>query len=217
MAARAPQDRRARSVDQRTRAARSTRSGPSSTSWTSRGRPRKRTCRISPIPARTRSTPASTRSSSRSRSSNATATRVPDARRRLRRRARRRDRVVDGQQSSVVSPERRRRRLATRPVLGSSAKRTVSAEEAIAALRAKIERLGPVNMMAIEQFDELEARHTFLTTAAQGPGRFDRPDERSDQAHRRDDHAALRRGVRRDQPQLPADASARCSAAAAPA
>ena len=37
-------------------------------------------------------------------------------------------------------------------------------EEAIAALRAKIERLGPVNMMAIEQYDELETRHTFLTT-----------------------------------------------------
>jgi chromosome segregation protein len=42
--------------------------------------------------------------------------------------------------------------------------RTVSAEEAIAALRGKIDRLGPVNMMAIEQFDELESRHGFLTT-----------------------------------------------------
>jgi chromosome segregation protein len=42
--------------------------------------------------------------------------------------------------------------------------RTLSAEEAIAALRGKIERLGPVNMMAIEQFDELESRHGFLTT-----------------------------------------------------
>jgi chromosome segregation protein len=41
---------------------------------------------------------------------------------------------------------------------------TLSAEEAIVRLRAKIDRLGPVNMMAIEQFDELEARHTFLTT-----------------------------------------------------
>ena len=36
-------------------------------------------------------------------------------------------------------------------------------EEAIAALRAKVDRLGPVNMMAIEQFDELEQRHAFLT------------------------------------------------------
>ena len=37
-------------------------------------------------------------------------------------------------------------------------------EEVIADLKRKIERLGPVNMMAIEQFDELESRHTFLTT-----------------------------------------------------
>ncbi len=41
--------------------------------------------------------------------------------------------------------------------------RTLSAEEAITQLRGKIERLGPVNMMAIEQFDALETRHTFLT------------------------------------------------------
>jgi chromosome segregation protein len=51
-------------------------------------------------------------------------------------------------------------RLAT----ADSAKRTLSAEEAISALRGKIDRLGPVNMMAIEQFDELETRHAFLTT-----------------------------------------------------
>jgi chromosome segregation protein len=43
------------------------------------------------------------------------------------------------------------------------APQTLTAEEAIAALRAKIDRLGPVNMMAIEQFDELETRHEFLT------------------------------------------------------
>jgi chromosome segregation protein len=41
---------------------------------------------------------------------------------------------------------------------------TMTAEEAIARLKAKIDRLGPVNMMAIEQFDELEQRHVFLTT-----------------------------------------------------
>jgi len=41
--------------------------------------------------------------------------------------------------------------------------RTLTAEEAIAALRSKIERLGPVNMMAIEQSDELEARFAFLS------------------------------------------------------
>ncbi len=41
---------------------------------------------------------------------------------------------------------------------------SMTAEEAITALKAKIDRLGPVNMMAIEQFDELETRHAFLTT-----------------------------------------------------
>jgi chromosome segregation protein len=40
----------------------------------------------------------------------------------------------------------------------------MTAEEAIAELRAKIDKLGPVNMMAIEQFAELDSRHTFLTT-----------------------------------------------------
>ena len=49
---------------------------------------------------------------------------------------------------------------APEPVVAASA----SPEEHIANLRRKIERLGPVNMMAIDQFDELETRHTFLTT-----------------------------------------------------
>jgi chromosome segregation protein len=31
-------------------------------------------------------------------------------------------------------------------------------------LKKRLDRLGAVNMMAIEQFDELETRHTFLTT-----------------------------------------------------
>ena len=43
-------------------------------------------------------------------------------------------------------------------------KKTLSAEEVIVALHSGIERVGPVNMMAIEQFDELEARHAFLAT-----------------------------------------------------
>jgi chromosome segregation protein len=42
--------------------------------------------------------------------------------------------------------------------------RTLSAEDAIAELRRKIDRLGPVNMVAIEQYDELESRYAFLTT-----------------------------------------------------
>jgi chromosome segregation protein len=41
---------------------------------------------------------------------------------------------------------------------------SMTAEQAIVELKAKIDRLGPVNMMAIEQFDELETRHAFLTT-----------------------------------------------------
>jgi chromosome segregation protein len=37
-------------------------------------------------------------------------------------------------------------------------------EDAIARLKDKIDRLGPVNMIAIEQFEELEQRHEFLNT-----------------------------------------------------
>ncbi len=37
-------------------------------------------------------------------------------------------------------------------------------DEVMADLKGRIDRLGPVNMMAIEQFDELETRHQFLTT-----------------------------------------------------
>jgi len=40
----------------------------------------------------------------------------------------------------------------------------LSIDEAINQLRNKIDRLGPVNMMAIDQFDELDQRYEFLTT-----------------------------------------------------
>ena len=40
----------------------------------------------------------------------------------------------------------------------------MTAEEAIAELREKVDRMGPVNMMAIEQSKELEERHGFLTS-----------------------------------------------------
>ena len=43
----------------------------------------------------------------------------------------------------------------------------LSAEQAITRLKARIAALGAVNMMAIEQFDELEQRHTFLTAQRQ--------------------------------------------------
>ncbi|MCC7009322.1 MAG: chromosome segregation protein SMC [Acidobacteria bacterium] len=42
-----------------------------------------------------------------------------------------------------------------------------SPDEIVALFRSRIDRLGPVNMMAIEQFDELESRHRFLTTQRQ--------------------------------------------------
>jgi len=44
---------------------------------------------------------------------------------------------------------------------------TVDVDDILVRLRSKIDRLGPVNMMAIDQFDELEERHTFLTTQRQ--------------------------------------------------
>ncbi len=49
---------------------------------------------------------------------------------------------------------------------GGGAER-MTAEEAIAELREKIDRMGPVNMMAIEQSKELEERHLFLSTQRQ--------------------------------------------------
>jgi chromosome segregation protein len=48
--------------------------------------------------------------------------------------------------------------------LATAEREALSAEEAVSRLRARIERLGPVNMMAIEQFGELETRHGFLVT-----------------------------------------------------
>jgi chromosome segregation protein len=54
--------------------------------------------------------------------------------------------------------------IAAAPKKERAAAPTMTPEAAIAMLKKKIDRLGPVNMMAIEQFDELETRHTFLTT-----------------------------------------------------
>jgi chromosome segregation protein len=52
---------------------------------------------------------------------------------------------------------------AAEPVKSEQA-RTMTADEMVIDLRAKIDRMGPVNMMAIDQFDDLETRHVFLTT-----------------------------------------------------
>ncbi len=45
-----------------------------------------------------------------------------------------------------------------------SASRLMTPDEMVADLRAKVDRMGAVNMMAIDQFDDLESRHSFLTT-----------------------------------------------------
>jgi chromosome segregation protein len=44
-----------------------------------------------------------------------------------------------------------------------AAARTLTPDEMVVDLRTKIDRMGAVNMMAIDQFDDLESRHTFLT------------------------------------------------------
>ena len=67
------------------------------------------------------------------------------------RRHRDRRRTEDAEEGADAAPE---------PAIAASA----SPEEHIARLRQKIDRLGPVNMMAIDQFDELSTRHQFLTT-----------------------------------------------------
>ncbi len=53
------------------------------------------------------------------------------------------------------------------PAGASPTPQVATPEDVIQDLRRKIDRLGPVNMMAIEQFDELETRHTFLTSQRQ--------------------------------------------------
>ena len=79
----------------------------------------------------------------------------------------------------------------------------MTAEEAIAELRERIELIGPVNMMAIEQSQELEERHDFPDQPAPGPRRLNRQtnaaiskiDETTD-ARFREAFNAIRRGKR---------------------
>ena len=49
----------------------------------------------------------------------------------------------------------------------ASKPRPLTADEMLVRMRSKIDRLGAVNMMAIDQFDELETRHAFLTSQQQ--------------------------------------------------
>jgi chromosome segregation protein len=53
---------------------------------------------------------------------------------------------------------------AAEPAGAAPAAASMTADEMVVDLRAKIERMGAVNMMAIDQFDDLESRHAFLTT-----------------------------------------------------
>jgi chromosome segregation protein len=46
----------------------------------------------------------------------------------------------------------------------AATERSMTPDEMVADLRAKVDRMGAVNMMAIDQFDDLESRHAFLTT-----------------------------------------------------
>ncbi len=62
------------------------------------------------------------------------------------------------QAADVVEPVRAAAVEAAQPA------RTMTPDEMVADLRAKIEKMGAVNMMAIDQFDDLETRHAFLTT-----------------------------------------------------
>ena len=90
----------------------------------------------------------------------------------------------------------------------------MTAEEAIAELRGKIDRIGPVNMMAIDQFHR--ARNAALVShhAAAGSHRLDCRDQSSDQPHRRDHSRAVPRGLYGHQRRTSSRPSRRCSAAA---
>ena len=65
--------------------------------------------------------------------------------------------------ASAVEEPGELRRDAADAASGRDGAPAMTAEEAIAELREKIDRMGPVNMMAIEQSKELEERHGFLT------------------------------------------------------
>ena len=65
-------------------------------------------------------------------------------------------------EAEPATPAEARETASGSPPLKESGPAT--AEDMVAVLKAKIERLGPVNMMAIEEFDDLDERYEFLTT-----------------------------------------------------
>jgi len=72
--------------------------------------------------------------------------------------------VDDRPEAAEVEDETGAPPVDARPEPGPSLGRAMTPDEMVADLRAKIERMGAVNMMAIDQFDDLESRHAFLTT-----------------------------------------------------
>ena len=71
---------------------------------------------------------------------------------------------ADDHAAEPVEPPSTDAAAAPADAASGGASRLPSAADIVARLRTRIKRLGPVNMMAIEQFDELEQRHEFLTT-----------------------------------------------------
>ena len=67
-------------------------------------------------------------------------------------------------------------------------------EEASRSLKQKLESMGPVNMMALEEYNETTQRHYLPRDPAQGPAGFDREHTGFDQGDRRDLAAEVRRG-----------------------
>jgi len=74
------------------------------------------------------------------------------------------DEMEEGEQAASAREDSGELRRDSAVESGEESAPAMTAEEAIAELREKIERMGPVNMMAIEQSKELEERHLFLTT-----------------------------------------------------
>ena len=100
----------------------------------------------------------------------------------------------------------------------AAATRTMTPDEMVADLRAKIERMGAVNMMAIDQFDDLESRHAFLTAqrkdlvdsiAATGEA-IRRIDRRPRSVSKKRSSRSIRISSRRSRPSLAAAARAWC-------
>ncbi len=72
--------------------------------------------------------------------------------------------AVDDAPDAAEAEDETGAETATAPAPVQSAGQAMTPDEMVVDLRAKIDRMGAVNMMAIDQFDDLESRHLFLTT-----------------------------------------------------